>query len=49
MAHRRSRVLSIAAAHVEPTAGFIAVGNPIVGHAKWWTPGYLRQVARRVD
>jgi Glycosyl hydrolases family 18 len=49
VAHQRSRVLSIAAAHVEPTTGFTGVGNPIVGHAKWWTPGYLRQVARRVD
>jgi hypothetical protein len=47
--HQRSRVLSIASHHVEPTIGFASVGNAVVGHNKWWTPGYLRQVARRVD
>lgn len=49
MVRRRSRVLSIAAAHVEPAGGFATVGNAIIGHGKWWTPGYLHQVARRVD
>jgi hypothetical protein len=49
MAHRRSRLVSIACHHVEPVRGFASVGNVIVGHNKWWTPGYLRQVARRVD
>lgn len=47
--HQRSGVLSVASHHVEPMAGFTPVGNAIVGHNKWWTPGYLRQVARRVD
>ncbi|MDN3354221.1 glycosyl hydrolase family 18 protein [Actinomadura sp. DC4] len=49
MAHRRARVVSIASHHVEPVAGLTSAGNAIVGHNKWWTPGYLRQVARRVD
>jgi Glycosyl hydrolases family 18 len=47
--HQRSRVLSIASHHIEPLAGFTSVGNAVVGHNKWWTPRYLRQVARRVD
>jgi hypothetical protein len=49
MARQHSRVLSIAAHHVAPMAGFASAGNAIIGHNKWWTPGYLHQVARRVD
>jgi hypothetical protein len=49
MAHQRARIVSIASDHVEPMAGFTSAGNAIIGHDKWWTPGYLRLVARRVD
>ncbi len=49
VAHRRSRLVSVSAAHVAPAYGFASAGNAVVGHPKWWTPVYLRQVARRVD
>lgn len=41
-------MLSISAHHVEPLPGMSAAGL-VVGAAKWWTSGYLAQVARRVD
>ncbi len=49
LARPRSRLVSVAAHHVEPLVGFASVGNAVLGHNKWWTPGYLREVARRVD
>lgn len=45
----RHAIVSVAAAHVEPVPMMAAIGNPVVGHPKWWSPAYLRQVARRVD
>jgi hypothetical protein len=41
-------VLSISSHHVEPLPGVSAAGLAL-GFAKWWTPGYLSEVARRVD
>ncbi|MEV7967889.1 hypothetical protein AB0O34_18145 [Sphaerisporangium sp. NPDC088356] len=40
-------VLSMSAHHVEPLPGMSLLHLP--GEAKWWTPGYLTQVARRLD
>lgn len=45
----RGRVLSMSAHHVEPLPGMSAVDDLVIGHTKWWSPGYLRQVASRVD
>ncbi|MFB9248353.1 hypothetical protein ACFFWE_08945 [Sphaerisporangium melleum] len=42
-------VLSMSVHHIEPLPGMALAGNSLLGHAKWWTPGYLTQVARRVD
>ncbi|WP_424535037.1 hypothetical protein ACOZ38_33380 [Sphaerisporangium viridialbum] len=41
-------VLSMSAHHVEPVPG-MSLGGRLLGYAKWWTPGYLTQVARRLD
>lgn len=44
----RAAVLSISAHHVEPLPG-TRLADVVIGHPKWWTSGYLSQVARRVD
>lgn len=43
----RGAVLSVAAEPVEPLAGTAAATTWV--RPVWWTPGYLREVARRVD
>ncbi|HEY7486439.1 MAG TPA: hypothetical protein VH912_18390 [Streptosporangiaceae bacterium] len=45
----RGGVLSMSAHHVEPLPGMSAVDDLVIGHTKWWSPGYLHQVATRVD
>ncbi|MFC4584846.1 glycoside hydrolase family 18 protein [Sphaerisporangium corydalis] len=42
-------VLSMSVHHIEPLPGMSRVGGLVLGHAKWWTPGYLTEVARRLD
>ncbi|MET8140933.1 hypothetical protein ABZU32_11550 [Sphaerisporangium sp. NPDC005288] len=42
-------VLSMSVHHIEPASGVALVGNALLGSTKWWTPGYLTQVASRVD
>ncbi|MCW2876459.1 MAG: hypothetical protein JWQ95_559 [Sphaerisporangium sp.] len=42
-------VLSMSVHHIEPLPGMSLVGGLLLGHTKWWTPGYLTQVARRLD
>jgi hypothetical protein len=49
IAHPLSAVVSMSCHQVEPLPGMNAVDDVLVGRHKWWTPGYLRQVARRVD
>jgi hypothetical protein len=44
-----TRVLSVATPQVEPAPLIAAVGNPIIGHDKWWTPHYLTKVAHLAD
>ncbi|WP_248964051.1 hypothetical protein [Sphaerisporangium perillae] len=41
--------LSMSVHHIEPLPGIAFAGNALLGHPKWWTPGYLTQVARRLD
>jgi hypothetical protein len=45
----RGAVLSMSVHHVEPLPLASHLDDAVVGHAKWWTRGYLSQVARRVD
>jgi hypothetical protein len=42
-------LLSVSVPQVEPTPGWQAPGDLVVGHAKWWSEGYLHDVARRAD
>ncbi|MFC4529266.1 hypothetical protein [Sphaerisporangium dianthi] len=46
---RGQGVLSMSVHHIEPLPGVALAGNALLGHPKWWTPGYLTEVARRVD
>jgi hypothetical protein len=46
---RDRALLSMSVHHIEPLPGVSMVGGLLLGHAKWWTPGYLTEVARRVD
>lgn len=43
------RMLSISAEQVEPVPGGRWALDALVGHDNWWSTGYLRQVASRVD
>ena len=43
------RMLSISAEQVEPVPGGRWLMEALVGHDAWWSSGYLRQVASRVD
>ncbi|MQA86874.1 MAG: hypothetical protein GEV03_20145 [Streptosporangiales bacterium] len=44
----RAGVLSMSAHHVAPLPGMGSVDDLFIGHTKWWSPGYLGQVASRV-
>lgn len=45
----RNAMLSMSAHHVEPLPGMSQVDDILIGHAKWWSPRYLTEVASRVD
>jgi hypothetical protein len=45
----RGALVSMASHHVAPLPGMSSVDDLVIGHTKWWSPGYLGQVARRVD
>jgi hypothetical protein len=49
MAHRRGAVVSMAAHHIAPLAGMSSIDDLVIGHTKWWSSGYVRQVADRLD
>ena len=43
------KYLSISADQIEPTAGMMALGDVIAGHAHFWSAGYLHQLAGLVN
>jgi hypothetical protein len=43
------RMLSVSAEQVEPVPGGRWALEAVIGHGTWWSIGYLRQVASRVD
>ncbi len=45
----RGRVLSVAVPQLDPLPPLRELAGWLTGHPKWWSPGYLAQVARRVD
>ncbi|MBP2320191.1 hypothetical protein JOF56_000576 [Kibdelosporangium banguiense] len=45
----RDAVLSVAAHQVEVVPGMRRLGQLMIGKPHWWTTGYLRNVAERVD
>ncbi|QMU76304.1 hypothetical protein GXW83_11670 [Streptacidiphilus sp. PB12-B1b] len=45
----RGRVLSVSVPQIDPLPGLHAVAGLLTGHPKWWSSGYLAQVAARVD
>ncbi|WP_084718278.1 hypothetical protein [Streptacidiphilus carbonis] len=45
----RDAVLSVSVPQIEPVPGIHLVGAVLTGHPKWWTSGYLSDVADRVD
>ena len=45
----RGAVLSVSVPQIEPVPGIHLVGAALTGHPKWWTSGYLSDVADRVD
>lgn len=47
--HAASGVLSVSAEQVEPLAGSRWAMEAVGGHSSWWSRGFLRQVAARVD
>jgi hypothetical protein len=47
--HSAGGVLSVSAERVEPLAGSRLAMEAVEGHSSWWSAGYLRQVASRVD
>ncbi|HEU5354386.1 MAG TPA: hypothetical protein VFU65_07985 [Actinocrinis sp.] len=49
MVHNVGRMLSISAEQVEPVPGGRWALDALIGHDNWWSTGYLRQVASRVD
>jgi hypothetical protein len=46
---KRHKYLSIAVDQIEPAAGMMALGDAIAGHAHFWSPGYLHQLAGLVN
>jgi hypothetical protein len=42
-------MLSMSAHQVEPLPGLGVASSLVLGHGAWWTPGYLTQVAERLD
>lgn len=49
LVRKAGRMLSISAEQVEPVAGGRWALEAVVGHDNWWSSGYLRQIASRVD
>lgn len=49
MVRKTGRMLSISAEQTEPVPGGRWVLDAVLGHDNWWSSGYLRQVASRVD
>jgi hypothetical protein len=47
--HAAGGVLSVSAEQVEPLPGTRWAMEAVEGHSSWWSAGYLRQVAARVD
>lgn len=47
--HAAGGVLSVSAEQVEPLPGSRWAMEAVEGHSSWWSAGYLRQVASRVD
>lgn len=47
--HARGKVLSVSAEQVEPVPGSRWAMEAAEGHSSWWSAGYLRRVAGRVD
>lgn len=47
--HAAGGVLSVSAEQVEPLPGTRWAMEAAEGHSSWWSAGYLRQVASRVD
>ena len=47
--HAGGGVLSVSAEQVEPVPGSRWAMEAAEGHSSWWSQGYLRQVASRVD
>ena len=47
--HAAGGVLSVSAEQVEPLTGSRWAMEAVEGHSSWWSAGYLRQVASRVD
>ena len=45
----RGRVLSVAVPQLDPLPPLRELAGWLTGHPKWWSRGYLGQVARRVD
>jgi hypothetical protein len=45
----RRAVLSVSVPQTEPVPGIHLLGAVLTGHPKWWTAGYLSDVADRVD
>jgi hypothetical protein len=46
---QQHKYLSISADQIEPTAGMMALGDVIAGHAHFWSAGYLHQLAGLVN
>jgi hypothetical protein len=49
LVHARGAVVSMASHHVAPLPGMSSIDDLILGRTQWWSPGYVRQVAGRVD
>lgn len=45
----RHRVLSVSVPQTDPLPGLHLLGAALVNHPKWWSTGYLSEVADRVD
>ncbi|MEW9547971.1 hypothetical protein [Nonomuraea sp. NPDC050783] len=46
---RHTRLLSTSTPQIEPYPGLRLLARGALGHDKYWSPGYFRQVAARVD
>lgn len=49
MVHARGAVVSMSSHHVAPLPGMSSIDDLFIGHTKWWSTGYVRRVAARVD